>query len=129
MKKIICAIAVAAIVCGAGAASAQKTDTVSARTATAQAFANYCASRPEARGVVNIQLHCACASGVLEGHMTERQYGIVGRLVPFMGNQPGMQAEVRTMVGEGYNAQEVIDVGNMMTSLAPEVGDTCDSLQ
>jgi hypothetical protein len=98
------------------------------RGATTQTFVQYCIASPHMAGRTTPEPSCACAAGVLSGQMTDRQYGIAGRLTPFTGNNEGMSNEIRTMIGEGYTAEEIVAVGNLMVAAESLIDGTCRPL-
>lgn len=72
---------------------------------------------------------CACGAGVISGRMDDRQFGIMTRLSPHTGNQPAMSADIQRMMGEGYTAQEITTVGQMLVDLGPFISATCGVLE
>jgi hypothetical protein len=97
------------------------------RSAGTTAFTNLCVS--QAVGVSTPEPTCACGAGVISGRMTDRQYGIMARLSPHSGNQPAMTQEMQRMIGEGYTAEEMMTVGQMLIDLGPLIESTCGVLQ
>ncbi|MEZ5959928.1 MAG: hypothetical protein R3C30_05805 [Hyphomonadaceae bacterium] len=72
---------------------------------------------------------CACGAGVISGRMNDRQYEIMRRFAPHTGNQAAMNAEIRRMISDGYSAQEIQVVGQMLIDLAPLIDMSCRVLE
>lgn len=99
------------------------------RNGAAQTFTRACMASPQMQGFSTPEPACACASGVLSGRTTDRQFYIAGRLTPFGNDQAGMRAEIGRMIAEGYTAEEVIEVGAIMTNSAELVTRTCTTFE
>ncbi len=102
-------------------AFAQSTD----RNTSAQAFTRACIASPQMSGHTTPEPACTCAAGVLSGRTNDRQFYIAGRLTPYGNDNVGMRAEIQRMIAEGYTAQEVVAVGQIMTDASILVTNTC----
>lgn len=131
MKRIIIAALSACTLAVAASAFAQTKapDTVSVRGPATQAFVQFCVASPHMAASTVPEPSCACAAGVMSGQMDDRQYLIMGRLTPFTGNEIGMRDEILRMVGEGYAADEIVVVGNMMVASEALISSTCAALE
>lgn len=116
-------LAIAAIAAALTTPAVAQTD----RGASTRAFVNMCVAR--AQGMSNPEPTCACGAGVISGRMDDRQYTMMGRFAPHTGNGEAMRAEVRTMLDEGYSADEIRTVGQMLIDLEGPINSACRVLE
>ena len=92
-----------------------------------EAFAKYCERYATAQGASSQAAFagCACGSGVVGGQLSEREYTIMGRLVPTIEDEAATVAEMQRMLAEGYTGQEVQAVGQTMIDSAPRIERVC----
>ncbi|WDI30488.1 hypothetical protein PUV54_11015 [Hyphococcus flavus] len=85
----------------------------------------------EGRGVIaDPEVPCACGAGVLGGVLSERQFGLMGRITPYANDQAAMTAEVLDMVTSGaYTIDEIQIVAQAMMDHSPTVGRVCTVLE
>lgn len=122
--RVLALITVVAIACAAPSfAQTQAYD----RAGGTQAFVNMCLR--SAAHLSTPEPTCACGAGVISGRMNDRQYEIMRRFAPHTGNQPAMTAEIRLMMSEGYSAQEIQTVGQMLIDLSPLIDTSCRVLE
>ena len=93
---------------------------VADRSAGTQAFTNMCIAQAGAN-VTTPEPTCACGAGVVSARMDDRQFTLMTRFAPHLGNKPAMNAEVQRMVTEGYTPREIMAVGQMLIDLGPFV--------
>ena len=98
------------------------------RSGGTQAFVNMCVGNAGAH-VTTPEPTCACGAGLISGRMDDRQFEIMRQLAPYAGDQPRMNAAVQQMIREGYAAQEIQTVGQMLIDLGPDIQRTCGILE
>lgn len=131
MRIVVAVVSLGALAISAAAFAQTKAPEAAASTrgTATQAFVQYCVASSHMAAMSTPEPSCACAAGVLSGQMTDRQYIIMGRLTPFTGNETGMRDEILRMVGEGYSADEIVVVGNMMVAAEAPINNTCAVLE
>ncbi|MGE0740679.1 MAG: hypothetical protein AB7O98_04990 [Hyphomonadaceae bacterium] len=99
------------------------------RSGGTQAFVNMCVARAANAPITTPEPTCACGAGVISGRMTDRQFDIMRQLAPYTGDQPAMNNAVRNMLAQGYAAEEIGQVGQMLIDLGPVIQSTCAVLE
>jgi hypothetical protein len=99
------------------------------RSGGTTAFVNMCVARAASTAATTPEPTCACGAGVISGRMTDRQFEIMRRFAPATGDQPAMNAIARDLINEGYTAQEIQVVGQMLVELGPLINSTCGVLE
>lgn len=97
------------------------------RGSATQAFVNMCIAR--AQGMSTPEPTCACGAGVISGHMTDRQYALMGRFAPHTGNVEAMRGEIQLLMSEGYSVDEIRTVGQMLSDLEGPINSACRVLE
>ncbi len=95
------------------------------RSASTAAFTQACIASPQMQNVSRPEQGCACTAGVLSGRSTDRQFYIAARLTPFGNDNAAMRNEIQRMISEGYTAQEIMEVGTLMTGTGDLINSTC----
>jgi hypothetical protein len=97
------------------------------RSGGTQAFVSMCVTR--SAHLSTPEPTCACGAGVISGRMNDRQFEIMRRFAPHTGNAEATSAELQRLLNEGYTAQEIMVVGQMLVDLGPDIDRTCRALE
>jgi hypothetical protein len=124
MRLILLALAIGLAPTGAAVAQASFD-----RSTIAQSIIQYCMTSPMGQGLDSPEVACGCAAGLLSGRSSDRQFHVIGRLLPFMANPDGLEAEGERLASEGYSEEELLAVAQIIEEAIPVNDATCWSLR
>ena len=101
----------------------------SAASTTIQ-WVNMCQNQAAQGSSANFREACACATGMIGGRTTQREYHLLGELIPGMNNPQTMPDLVRTLAEDGrYSLEEISQLGQLLETLQPEIDRVCGPLE
>lgn len=79
---------------------------------------------------VNFREACACASGLIGGRTTVRQYELLGELVPGMYDPEQMPTIISSLIEQqAYTAEEITVLGQILETIQPDIDRICGPLE
>jgi len=122
MIRIICLAAAGAIALAASAFA--QTGAVD-RGAVARSIVQVCVASPMGENVQAPEVGCACLVGVLSARMNDRQFGLMGRIAPYIFNSSSVDGLEAQLLSEGYTQAEFSEAARIIRDATPISNGTC----